>query len=145
MTATSFDGHCRMRVLLPVRFVSDVDAFAAAYGLGSYLALSQQVEVTCGIVLHDAEARRLFPIELQTLDESAEQWATWDIELRHEDALGVMELSHSLGTHPGRIIAALCWHTIKCFLDVEQYAVTHGVSQETALDSLFPGSIPCES
>lgn len=141
MTATLLEGHCCMRVLLPVRFVSDVDAFAVAYGLGSYLALSKQVEVTCGIVQHEAKARRLFPIELQTLDESAEPWATWDIELRHEDALGVMELSHSLGTHPGRIIAALCWHVIKCFLDADQYASARGVSQEAALGSLFPGSV----
>ena len=145
MTATLLDGHCRRRVLLPVRFVSDVDAFAAAYRLGSYLALSKQVEVTCGIVLHEAKARRLFPIELQTLDESAEPWATWDIALCHEDALGVMDLSHSLGTHPGRIIAALCWHTIKCFLDADQYAVAHGGSRETALGSLFPCSVSCES
>lgn len=141
MTATLLDGHCHMRVLLPVRFVTDVDAFAAAYGLGSYLALSNQVEVTCGIVMHDSEARRLFPIELQTLDELAEPWATWNIELRHEDALGVMELSHSLGTHPGRIIAALCWHTIKCFLDADRFAAAHGVRRETAFDSLFPGSV----
>ena len=141
MTATMLEGHCRMRVLLPVRFVSDVDAFAVAYGLGSYLALSKQVEVTCGIVLHDAKARRLFPIELQTLDESAEPWATWDIALRHEDALGVMDLSHSLGTHPGRIIAALCWHTIKCLLDADGFAIAQGVSRETALDALFPGSL----
>ena len=47
MTVTSLDGHCHMRVLLPVRFVTDVDAFAAAYGLGGNLALSKQVEVTC--------------------------------------------------------------------------------------------------
>lgn len=140
MTATMLAGHCRMRVLLPVRFVNDIDALAVAYQLGSYLALSQQVEVTCEVVTKDEEARRLFPLELRTLDDPAERWGIRDVELRPEDGRSVMELSHSFGTHPGKVIAALCWHMVRCFLKADQYATRHGISQAEAFDTLFPSA-----